>query len=298
MEADRAGQAFHGERSYDRDRWHSLFFLALATFLTSLTVSLAIVAGAACGSANPEPATTDPIARTATPQAETPEATSAATATPGAKVETPAPTETTPTSDRTPAGTAASTSDAAKVVACGDILVPLSKKSRLPADCAPGGLVALDAAQGSQVLRREAAAAFASLVAAAKADGFDLVAVSAYRSYNNQIATYDANVRQFGQEYADRTSARPGHSEHQLGTTVDVSSPAAGFGLEAFIGTDEADWVAENSWKFGFIVSYPAGREGVTGYAYEPWHIRWVGTGVASQVKSSGATLVEFLGGP
>ena len=82
----------------------------------------------------------------------------------------------------------------------------------------------------------------------------------------------------------------------QLGTTADVSSPAAGCGLESIIGTREADWIAANSWKFGFIVSYPNGKEGVTGYAYEPWHVRYIGRGDASKVNASGLTLTEYLG--
>jgi D-alanyl-D-alanine carboxypeptidase len=177
------------------------------------------------------------------------------------------------------------------------MLAPVNKKNRLAADCVPPDLVQLDAAQGAQYLRAQAASAFAEMVAAAGKDGFSLVAVSSYRSYNAQVAAYQSNVNQFGQAQADRVSAKPGHSEHQLGTTVDVSSASAGYGLESFTGTPEAAWVAANAHRFGFVISYPAGAEAITGYAYEPWHLRWVGVGVAGQIKASGTTLHQYLGG-
>ncbi len=130
--------------------------------------------------------------------------------------------------------------------------------------------------------------------AAAKQEkGFELYVNSGYRSYLEQVSTYNYWVQTNGQAYADRTSARPGHSEHQLGTTADVA--ARGLELEAFSGTPEAAWIAANSYKYGFIVSYPDGKEAITGYAPEPWHIRYVGKDVAQQVKDSGLTLHEFL---
>jgi len=161
----------------------------------------------------------------------------------------------------------------------------------------PPDLVELPAArsaQGAQYMRAEAADALLQLFDAAEAEaGYSLSANSTYRSYQTQAVVYENAVAAFGQAYADRTSARPGHSEHQMGTTADVG--ARGLYLENFIGTPEADWLAENSWRFGFIVSYPDGKEDITGYAYEPWHLRYVGPGVAQQVKDSGLTLHEFL---
>jgi len=116
---------------------------------------------------------------------------------------------------------------------------------------------------------------------------------SANKVIDTQVATYNSAVASFGREYADRTSARPGHSEHQMGTTTDVG--ARGLFLEDFIASPEAAWLAANAYRFGFVVSYPDGKEGITGYAYEPWHIRYVGKAVAQQVKDSGLTLHEFL---
>ncbi|GIW13790.1 MAG: hypothetical protein KatS3mg062_1229 [Tepidiforma sp.] len=186
--------------------------------------------------------------------------------------------------------------DGIVVVACGDILVPLDKQHRLPADCEPPDLVRLPddiSHGGAQYLRPEALDALLSLLDAARRDGYELLVNSSYRSYAVQEQTYATWVSLYGQEYADRTSARPGHSEHQLGTTVDVG--ARGRFLEDFVGTPEADWLAENAWKYGFIVSYPEGKERITGYAYEPWHIRYVGPDVAADVHHSGLTLREYL---
>lgn len=182
-------------------------------------------------------------------------------------------------------------SDGSILVACGDIQAPVDKQHRLAADCAPNDLRQV---AGGPYLRAEAAAALTEMFAAAKQEkGFELYVNSGYRSYLEQVSTYNYWVQTNGQAYADRTSARPGHSEHQLGTTADVA--ARGLELEAFSGTPEAAWIAANSYKYGFIVSYPDGKEAITGYAPEPWHIRYVGKDVAQQVKDSGLTLHEFL---
>jgi D-alanyl-D-alanine carboxypeptidase len=226
-----------------------------------------------------------------------------------APTETPTPVEATPTPrPATPAAPAATnppqTSTTApatgfgEVLPCGNILVPLDKEHRLPEDCAPGDLVALPgnvSYAGQQLMRATAAAAFVEMATAAANDGRVIVARSTYRSYATQAATWDDSVRRFGLEYTTRTVARPGHSEHQLGTTADVTSASAGYELEGFEDTVEARWVEENSWRHGFIISYPAGKEGVTGYAYEAWHVRFVGKDVAASVHSSGLTLGEYL---
>lgn len=181
-------------------------------------------------------------------------------------------------------------------VPCNDLLVPLDKQHVLARDCVPRDLVQLPAAisVGGQTLTAATIAALQELFAAAAKDGYSTFKVnSSYRSYDVQAATYNGYVTSLGQEQADRTSARPGHSEHQLGTTADVC--ARGLCLEDFIGTPEAVWLFENSWKYGFIVSYPDGKEPITGYAYEPWHVRYLGKEVARQAHDSGLTLHEFL---
>ena len=131
---------------------------------------------------------------------------------------------------------------------------------------------------------------------AALAEGHMLVVVSSYRSYEQQEGIYQYHVNTYGIDEASRVSARAGHSEHQLGTTVDFSSAAVGFELvEAFGQTPEGRWLAANAHKYGFVLSYPEGKEAITGYAYEPWHFRWVGKDVAPQVLASALTLGEFL---
>ena len=122
-----------------------------------------------------------------------------------------------------------------------------------------------------------------------------MYALSSYRSYEQQVTTFAANVAEGGKDYAERTSAHPGHSEHQLGTTTDVTSASNSYGLEGFENTPESAWLAANSWRYGFIISYPAGKEAVTGYAFEPWHVRWLGKETAAKVHDSGLTLHEWL---
>ena len=258
-------------------------------WLAVILVAGCAVASVACDGDAREPTTTETSAAADTP---------ASTGTPdSALTETVTATPVPPTP--TPWGTVQP--DNTIVVACGNILAPLDKTHRLTSDCVPPDLEALPAemvAGGSQYLRRDAAAAFRELFAAAQRDGYTILAASAYRSYEAQVSAYNSHVARGGQASADRVSARPGHSEHQLGTTTDVTSASAGYGLESFRGTPEAAWIAEHSWEYGFIVSYPDGKEHITGYVYEPWHIRWVGKDVAAAVRASGLTLHEYLLSP
>jgi LAS superfamily LD-carboxypeptidase LdcB len=188
--------------------------------------------------------------------------------------------------------------DTTPLVACGDILAPLDKDHRLAPDCAPPDLVTLPAAISygrDQQLRKDAAVALEEMLAAAAAAGQKIFALSSYRSYEQQVATFQQNVADGGKEYAERTSAHPGHSEHQMGTATDLTSASNSYGLEGFEKTPESAWVAANSWRYGFILSYPAGKEAVTGYAFEPWHVRWIGKENAAKVHDSGLTLHEWL---
>ena len=104
------------------------------------------------------------------------------------------------------------------------------------------------------------------------------------RIYNNYVAI-DGIVK------ADTYSARPGHSEHQTGLAIDVNSIDY-----TFLNTPECEWLAKNAHKFGFIIRYPKGKEAVTGYSYEPWHIRFLGVDTATAVYNSGLCLEEYLG--
>lgn len=144
----------------------------------------------------------------------------------------------------------------------------------------------------------EAARAVERLFDAAEKAGIALVGVSAYRSYERQESIFQQHVASIGREEAERVSAPPGHSEHQTGLAIDVSSPSVNNQLvEEFGDTREGQWLAENAPLYGFIVRYPRDKEDVTGYQYEPWHIRHVGEQVAQVIATNGLTLEEHLGG-
>lgn len=145
-------------------------------------------------------------------------------------------------------------------------------------------------------MRKEAAEALEKLFAAADSEGIELRAVSGYRSFARQKSVYDNHVATKGEAEASRISAVPGTSEHQTGLTIDVSSPSAGNALDQSFGqTTEGIWLANNAPKYGFIIRYPEGQEGITGYVYEPWHIRYVGEDLAPDIADSGLTLEEYF---
>lgn len=184
------------------------------------------------------------------------------------------------------------------VLPCGDWLAPLDKQHALPSNCAPGALVDLPDyyAIEDQRVHPEVEVALTNLIHAADSAGHELFVRSSYRSYQEQARTFQFWVDQLGLEQAQRVSARAGHSEHQLGTTVDITSPSVDYDLdEAFADTPEGRWVAANAAQFGFVMSYPDGKEDVTGYAFEPWHFRYVGSEVAQDYLASGLTLNQYL---
>lgn len=182
------------------------------------------------------------------------------------------------------------------------VTVVVNKQRSLPDGYEPNDLVepnvpfSFDGPHEKRMLRQEAAKALEELFAAAEADGMELRAVSGYRSYDRQKVIYENNVRTKGEAEADRVSAVPGTSEHQTGLTIDVSSPSAGNALEeAFGHTEEGEWLARRAPEFGFIIRYPEGAEDITGYVYEPWHIRYVGKDLAPDIAKSGLTLEEYF---
>ena len=123
---------------------------------------------------------------------------------------------------------------------------------------------------------------------------------SAYRSYDYQLELFVDKVEQYGEAEALVRSAKAGHSEHQTGLAVDVSVPAQGCAImQCFGDTDAGKWIAENSWKFGYIVRYERDTTSITGYTYEPWHLRYVGTEIARMYANNGIhTLEDFWGFP
>lgn len=161
-----------------------------------------------------------------------------------------------------------------------------NKTYALPRSYNPGGLTS------------ETYNAFQSLVQAAANDGYSLWNASGFRSYETQEQIYNNYVYTHGQATADTFSARPGHSEHQTGMAIDVNNPS-----DSFNGTPEALWLKEHCVDYGFIIRYPEGKQDITGYKYESWHIRYVGVEMAKKLRDAGIakgdaniTLEEYFG--
>lgn len=183
----------------------------------------------------------------------------------------------------------------------GDYLLALvDKQNKLPLDYAPKNLVDINKdlllyTNSSEPIQITAEAGDALRVMAKDLQlqtGKNLVIASGYRSYNDQYRTYAGWVRQLGQEEADKVSARPGFSEHQLGTVVDFVDQETGFDLtNEFEKGIAGKWLIDNAYKYGFVQSYPANRETETGYRHEAWHWRFVGIDNAKAYKDSGLAL-------
>jgi D-alanyl-D-alanine carboxypeptidase len=147
------------------------------------------------------------------------------------------------------------------------------------------------------LVRAHVIADLKAMAGAARKAGARLAVQSAYRSFSTQKATFDYWVRVHGYAVAVRESARAGHSEHQLGTTLDFRSYGGGapWDYPDWATTKAGTWLKANAWKYGFIMSYPKGKTSLTCYTYEPWHYRYVGRARAATIRASGLTLREFL---
>ncbi len=157
-------------------------------------------------------------------------------------------------------------------------LLIVNKKYHLPATYNPGE-------------NSEALAALGRLQTAARSAGFSIPKISGFRSYTLQQSLYSRYVAQYGEAKASTFSAKPGQSEHQTGLAFDVGALDDNYG-----NTPAGKWLASNAYKYGFIIRYLKGKEGITGYQYEPWHIRYVGTTHAKKIYDRGVTLEEYLG--
>ncbi|WP_458120276.1 M15 family metallopeptidase [Paenibacillus sp. Z6-24] len=180
--------------------------------------------------------------------------------------------------------------------------VIVNKNRYLPEGYEPPDLVVPDVAFSydgvleKSHMRKEAAGALEELFKASKSAGLDLRAVSAYRSYKRQVSIYNNNVATKGKEYTDRVSARPGTSEHQTGLAIDVSGPGIGYGLEQSFGkTAEGKWLKQHAAEYGFVIRYKKGADDITGYTWEPWHIRYIGKALAEDVTAKDLTLEEYF---
>jgi zinc D-Ala-D-Ala carboxypeptidase len=176
---------------------------------------------------------------------------------------------------------------------------PLNPATYAPTDLVTPNVPLRHTAGDSEMrLRKEAATALEELITAAKQEQINLLLASGYRSYQLQVAVYNANVQKYGQAGADKQSARPGTSEHQTGLAADIGSVSRKCEIEQCFGNmPEGQWLASNAYKYGFVMRYPENKEAATGYEYEPWHYRYVGKELSAELNKQGTlTLEEFFG--
>ncbi|WP_054704188.1 M15 family metallopeptidase [Bacillus sp. JCM 19041] len=175
----------------------------------------------------------------------------------------------------------------------------VNRDFKLPADYKPEDLVipnirfSFDYIDDRRYVREDAANSLEQLFEAAEDDGFILYAISGYRSYERQEVLYEEAQSVQGKNQS--LVAMPGHSEHQTGLAIDISSASINYALSKKFGeTEEGNWVKDHAHLFGFIIRYPEGKEEVTGYSYEPWHLRYVGD-IATDIYVREYTLEEYL---
>ncbi len=172
-------------------------------------------------------------------------------------------------------------------------LMIVNKYHYLSSDYVPDNLVTIDSKYGKTLeLEKTTYEAFIQMYNDASKDGVNLYIFSPYRSYNTQYSLYNRYVSRDGKTLADTYSARAGYSEHQTGLAIDISR--RGGNLNGFESTKEFQWLKENSYKYGFIIRYPKGKEWITGYQYEPWHYRYVGVDVATKIYKENITFEEY----
>jgi LAS superfamily LD-carboxypeptidase LdcB len=169
----------------------------------------------------------------------------------------------------------------------GEVLLRATKPDALPDGYAPTDLVnaSVDGipSVGNQLLRALVVGNTRDLIREAGADGHHLYVGSGYRSQAYQVDVFAAQLARWGDdEQANRYSARPGHSQHQLGTTIDFTSE-----FRAFRGGSSAAWLSDNAHRFGFVLPYTVAAVELTGYVDEPWHARWLGSLLAAQLQSA-----------
>ncbi|WP_275695614.1 M15 family metallopeptidase [Ferdinandcohnia quinoae] len=184
-----------------------------------------------------------------------------------------------------------------------NILSIVNKETSLPSSYVPPDLVYPnvifsfgDAKVEKRYIRKEAGDALEKLFDLGKKQNIHLFAVSGYRSYIRQKSVFDNEVKNYGLEHAEKLVATPGESEHQSGLAMDITSSSVNYTLtEDFGATTEGKWVKDNAHLFGFIIRYPKGKETITGYNYEPWHLRYVGVQIATLIYENDLTLEEYF---
>ncbi|WP_342433055.1 M15 family metallopeptidase [Neobacillus sp. FSL H8-0543] len=182
------------------------------------------------------------------------------------------------------------------------IQVLVNKQNKLPDSYNPTDLVytqvpfVFKEQSDKRKMRSEAATAINTLFTEANKQGISLLGVSAYRSHATQVSLFNYYVNRDGYEKARTYSALPGTSEHETGLTIDVTGgDGKCAAMDCFGATKEAIWLEAHAAEYGFIIRYPKGKEAITGYQYEPWHLRYVGKAMALEIMSKGITLEEYL---
>ena len=182
-----------------------------------------------------------------------------------------------------------------------DLLILVNKQNRAPSVpltlVKPNVTPTREAIAENIYMRPEAAKALEELFAGAADAGLTLYATSGYRSYSTQKAIFERKAAERGEKVANMSSAKPGYSEHQTGLAMDVEGETTkGSGLvEAFGDSPEGIWLAQHCHEYGFIIRYPKGKTNITGYIYEPWHVRYIGKEAAQEVTELGVTFEEYI---
>lgn len=181
-------------------------------------------------------------------------------------------------------------------------LVVTNKDRGMPSDFIPNDLVVpnvpfpFDEFHPKKQMRKVAADALEELFKKSQEEGVNLYAISGYRSYTTQETLFQRSINLNGLEHTNKYLAKPGHSEHQTGLTMDVTTASVNFDVVTeFENTIEGIWLKDNSYKFGFIIRYPKDKEDITKYSYEPWHIRYVGKDVSEVMHKENLCLEEFF---
>lgn len=175
--------------------------------------------------------------------------------------------------------------------------VPLKEKYYIPSDLIKLNKDITKYKESSICLKQETADALEDLIEGAKKDSHILLVSSGFRSFTTQDNILKEEIKNLGEKHASVAVAKPGYSEHQLGVAVDLTSASISYESASgkFADTSEAEWLEEHASEYGFIQSYPTGKEKITGYMYEPWHYRYVGFENAKAIIKNGQTVNEFL---
>ncbi len=202
----------------------------------------------------------------------------------------------------TPTPTPEPTIDPALFTDTDSLLIVANKKHKLPDGYVPADLVTPDIAQTAAcTMRAPAAEAIAEMARAAEADGVYLKISSAYRGEDYQRTLYNGYSANYGTETADTISSRPGYSDHQTGLAADfVEGDGSLNGINfnaSFETTDSGNWLRDHAHEYGFIMRYPKDKQEITGYAYEPWHFRYIGVDYATAIYETDVfyTFEEFF---